>query len=100
REAGVSVRETARQCELSTNTVLSAHRAYRGGGWSAVKVKRTGRPKGSGRQLSAEQERQVQRLIQDRTPDQLKMSYALWTRQAVSELIEARFAIRLSVRNT
>jgi transposase-like protein len=31
REAGVSVRETARQCELSTNTVLSAHRAYRGG---------------------------------------------------------------------
>jgi transposase len=28
------------------------------------------------------------------------MSYALWTRQAVSELIEARFAIRLTVRNT
>jgi transposase len=63
-------------------------------------LKHTGRPKGSGRQLSAEQERQVQRLIQDRTPDQLEMSYALWTRQAVTELIEARFGIRLTVRNT
>jgi hypothetical protein len=50
--------------------------------------------------LLAEEEKQVQWLIQDRTPDQLKMSYALWTRQAVSELIEARFAIRLAVRNT
>jgi len=28
------------------------------------------------------------------------MSYALWTRQAVSELIEACFGIRLTVRNT
>jgi transposase len=48
--------------------------------------------------LSAEEEKQVQWLIQDRTPDQLKMSYALWTRQAVSELIEARFGVRLQVR--
>src|ERR1035438_5240423 len=100
RETGVTVRETARQCELSTHTVVEAHKAFRLGGWAAVKVRRTGRPKGSGRQLSGEQERQVQWLIQDRTPDQLKMSYALWTRQAVSELIEARFAIRLTVRNT
>lgn len=28
------------------------------------------------------------------------MSYALWTRQGVRELIEARFGIRLTVRNT
>ena len=100
REAGVTVRETARQCELSTHTVVAAHKAFRQGGWVAVKVKRTGRPKGSGRLLSADEEKQVQWLIQDRTPDQLKMIYALWTRQAVSELIEARFGVRLTVRNT
>ncbi len=67
-------------------------------GWAAVKVKHGHRPKGSGRLLSGEQEQQVQWLIRDRTPDQLKMRYALWTRQAVSELIEARFDIRLPVR--
>lgn len=49
REAGVTVRETARQCELSTHTVCEAHKAFRQGGWAAVKVKRAGRPRGSGR---------------------------------------------------
>jgi transposase len=100
REAGVTVRETARQCELSTHTVVAAHKAFRLGGWAAVKVRRTDRPNGSGRQLSTDQERQIERSIQDRTPDQLKMSYALWTRQAVSELVASHFGVRLMVRNT
>ena len=99
RLGGVSVREAARQCELSATTVVKAHQAYRRGGWAAVKVKHGHRPKGSGCLLAPEQAREVQGLIQDRTPDQLKMGYALWTRQAVGELIEARYGIRLKVRN-
>jgi transposase len=98
RLAGISIRETASQCELSTNTVMSAQRAYERGGWAAVKVKRGHRPKGSGRLLSSVEETEVQWLIQDRTPDQLKMNYALWTRQAVSELIEVRTGVRMQVR--
>ncbi len=99
REAGIAVRQVAEQCELSTHTVVEAHKAFRQGGWSAVKVKRGGRPVGSGRQLTYEQEKKIQQLIQDRTPDQLKLSYALWTRQAVSELIEAVYGVKLTVRN-
>jgi transposase len=99
REAGVTVRETARQCELSTHTVVEAHKAFRRGGWAEVKVRRSGRPIGYGRMLSAEQEQKIQRLIQDRTPDQLKLNFALWTRQAVSELVEAVYGVRLTVRN-
>jgi transposase len=99
REAGVAVRQVAEQCELSTHTVVEAHKAFRRGGWSAVRVKRGGRPVGSGRQLTAEQERKIQQLIQDRTPDQLKLAHALWTRQAVSELIEVLYGVRLTVRN-
>jgi hypothetical protein len=34
--------------------------------------------------MSPEQEQQIRRLIQDPTPDLLKMNYALWTRQAIS----------------
>ena len=100
RKAGTSVRETARQCELSTHTVVEAHKAYRRAGWSAVDIHRRGRPVGTGRLLTAEQENRIQRLIQDRTPDQLKLAYALWTRQAVSELIAALYGVRLTVRNT
>ena len=80
REAGITVREAARQCELSTHTVVEAHKAFRRGGWSAVSIHRQGRPVGSGRMLTAEQENRIQQLIQDRTPDQLKLAYALWTR--------------------
>ena len=46
-----------------------------------------------------EQGERIQRFIQDRTPDQLKLAYALSTRQAVSELIEAVYDVRLTVRN-
>ena len=52
----------------------------------------------SGRTPLVEQEREVQRLIRDRTPDQLKMVYALWTRQAVAVLIRDRCGIKLAVR--
>ncbi|MCS6763465.1 MAG: helix-turn-helix domain-containing protein [Candidatus Protistobacter heckmanni] len=84
---GVSLKDTAAQCEMSRTTLIAAVKAYRAGGWKALDVERPGRPQGTGRTLTAEQEREVQRLIRDRTPDQLKMIYALWSRQAVAELI-------------
>jgi transposase len=39
----------------------------------------------------------VVRLITDRCPDQLKMPFVLWTREAVRDLIARRFGVRLSV---
>ena len=38
RETGVTVREVARQCELSNHTVVEAHKVYRKGGWSGVNI--------------------------------------------------------------
>lgn len=46
-------------------------------GWPAVIVQHGHRPRGTGRLLTLEQERELQRLIRDRVPGQLKMSYAL-----------------------
>src|SRR5664280_2183379 len=98
RLSGATIMQAAEQCELGRNAVIRASQAYARGGWKAVSVSGGGRPTGSGRLLSEAEESEVQALIQDRTPDQLKMSYALWTRQAVSELIAARYGIRLQVR--
>jgi transposase len=98
RLSGATIMEAVEQCELGRNAVIRASQAYARGGWKAVSVSGGGRPTGSGRLLSAAEESEVQRLIQDRTPDQLKMNYALWTRQAVSELIAHRYGIRLQVR--
>jgi transposase len=98
RLGGMSLKDTAAQCEMSRTTVIAALKAYEAGGWKAVDIGRPGRPSGTGRTLSADQEREVQRLIRDRTPDQLKMVYALWSRQAVAELIRDRYGIDLAVR--
>jgi transposase len=95
---GATIAVSANQCELAEPTVWGAVKAYRHGGWTAVKVCHGHRPLGAGRALNPNQEREVQRLIRDHVPDQLKVNYALWTRQAVGELIARRFAIHLAVR--
>ena len=64
----------------------------------SLSLKPRGRPSGETRHLTAQQEQQIRSLLIDKTPDQLKMTYALWTRQAVQELIEMRCGIRLAIR--
>lgn len=53
---------------------------YQAGGVETLKAQRRGRRPGTQRTLSAAQERTIQRLVSDKTPDQLRMPFALWTR--------------------
>lgn len=95
---GVMLKDIARITELSPTTIISAHKAYTAGGWEAVVVSAGGRPTGRGRKLSPDQEETIQALICDRTPDQMKLKFALWTRDAVSQLIFLKTKIQLPVR--
>jgi transposase len=98
READLSHELIAQQTGLSRTSVFNICARHEAGGASALRDRVGGRPLGDGRLLSAEQEAEVRRLIADRTPDQLKMPYALWTRAAVAQLIEQRFGVVLAVR--
>lgn len=49
-----------------------------------------------GRKINGQQAAEVRRLIKDKLPDQLKLSYGLWTREAVQQLILDRYGIELS----
>ena len=98
RLSGMKLAEVSAQTELSKTTIIAACKAYAAGGWKAVAVKRRGRSTGDGRRLSAPQEAEIRRLICERTPDQLKMSFALWNRNAVRELMYTRFGIDVPVR--
>ena len=40
---------------------------------------------------------QIANLVVGRHPEQLKLPFYLWTQQAAAQLIERRFAIRLSI---
>ncbi len=70
-------------------------KAYREGGEKALKAKRQGRPKGG--LLLPWQAAQIAKAVVDRHPEQLKLPFYLWTREAVAQLIESRFGIRLSL---
>ena len=98
RKAGRTYDEIAEQTGLSRTGVFNICKRHEAGGAKALKDAPGGRKLGDKRLLDAEQEAAVRKLIADRTPDQLKMPYALWTRAAVSQLIEQRFGIRLAVR--
>ena len=69
--------------------------AYRRGGEKALKQRRRGRPRGGS--LLPWQAAQIAKTVIDRPPEQLRLPFYLWTREAVSQLIEKRFGIRISV---
>lgn len=98
RQAGHTYDEIAELTGLSKTGVFNICKRHAEHGAKSLQDAPTGRQLGEQRLLSAEQEAQLQKLIMDKTPDQLKMPYALWTRQAVALLIEQRFGIRVQVR--
>jgi len=83
---------------ISENQVSKIWRAFEKGGIKAIKPKKRGRKKGEGKVLNEEQEKEIRKTIIDKTPEQMKLSFMLWTRQAISDLIFEKYGIRLQLR--
>lgn len=98
RKAGKPYREIGEIVGIHPTNACKIYKAYEKGGIKAIKAKKRGRRYGSCRTLSPEQEKQVQKAIVDKTPDQLKFAFALWTRQAVQQLILQLFSIQMPIR--
>lgn len=86
--------EVAKLFGVTRQAVGKWVRAFRGGGANELKLKPKGRPKGGA--LLPWQAAQIVKAIINRNPNQLKLPFYLWTREAVGQLIERKFAIRLS----
>ena len=89
----------ARALGVSRTSVHSWTALYDQCGDDGLTPGRPGRPAGGGR-LKGWQAAVIVNTIKDRCPDQLKLPFALWTREAVRELIEMRFGIRYSLNMT
>ena len=87
--------EIAELFAVSRQALSKWLKAYRTHGFKSLKTKRQGRRKGG--TLKPWQAAQIVKALKDRHPDQLKLPFYLWTREAVSQLIERRFGIKLSV---
>lgn len=91
-------REIAALLDVHYNSVGRWISAYVNEGPGALRSAKRGRKKGGSRRLTPVQEKEIQKVIIDKTPDQLKMPFALWTRRAVCDLVEKRFGARLPER--
>jgi transposase len=67
---------------------------YREGGARALRARKRGRPSKSS--LLPWQAAQIAKAVVQRYPEQLKLPFYLWTREAVAELIGRKFEIRVS----
>ena len=90
RKQGMSDVAIAEQLEVHRNTVSNGWRAYQTEGVRGIVSQPRGRKPGEQSALSPEQETQTQDRICDQTPTPYKLSFALWTRQAVQALIRLR----------
>lgn len=95
---GEEIGEIARLVGSHRNTVGRWISSWKETGVRALKPKRRGVSVGSGRTLTGEQEKEIRKRIVDKTPDQLKLPFALWTREAVADLILRECGMDMPVR--
>lgn len=86
----------ARTFGVSRTAVFYWRRTVTLGNVRSLRSKKRGRPPEP--RLPGHQAATIVKQITDRTPDQLKLPFALWTREAVRDLIAQRCGVTLSVR--
>ena len=95
---GVRTSEICKATGMCINSVRETIRKYKEGGIAAIRPQKKGRRSGTCMSLTDEQSKEIQKLIVDQDPDQIKLPFALWTRKAVKELIKNRYGIDMPIR--
>jgi len=92
---GLSHTEAARVFQVARPTVTRWVGVAATGSLRALRAKPRGRPLGT--QVAAAETARVVRLILGRCPDQLRLPFALWTREAVQHLLRRDFGVTVSI---
>lgn len=94
-EQGRTHEEAARLFGVARGTVTKWVNLKNDNGIDSLKSCRRGRPPAP--RLKGHQAATIVRIITDRCPEQVKLPFTLWTRDAVQMLIERKYGFRLSI---
>lgn len=93
---GMRKSEAARTFQVCRQSIDNWMNAVEEGGDAALRARKRGPKKGT-RRLAPHQCATVVRMITASCPDQLRLPFALWTREAVCALARRRFGVEMSV---
>ena len=99
-KGGKTQKEISEIFGVRTNTVSFWVKSHKTNGQNGLKDKKRGIKSEDKKLLNSEEEIAIQKMIIDKMPDQLKLSFSLWTRKAVKELIEREFGVVIAIRTT
>ena len=91
-------KDIAEVAGVHRNTASIWIRNWQKGGSRTLKTQKRGRPIGCCRRLLPHEEAKIRKDIVDHCPDQLKLPFALWTRQAIKLHIKESFGVELPIR--
>lgn len=89
--------EIAETLDVSERHVRNVKQNYANHGIAGIKPKTRGRKKGAKRILNKEQEREIQHIIVEKNPDQLRLPGCMWTRNNIRDLIEQKYKINMKL---
>ena len=92
-KAGKKAVEVAEILDVSVRHVYYTRKAYADGGIVSIKPQTRGRKHGDKRILTVEQEKEIQKIIVDKTPEQMRFKECMWTRSNISTLIQEKYKI-------
>jgi transposase len=92
-QEGESPEDVARILGVSRVTIYNWLALYRSGGWDALDARKRG---GRKRKLDGKALEWLYKAITQKTPDQYRFPFVLWTSRLVGELIEKRLGVKLS----
>lgn len=92
---GKTGKEVAKLLDVSEGHVSGVRKAYKEKGFAGISQKKRGRKKGEKRTLTPLQEKEIQKTIIDKTPDQLRFKECMWTRKNISALIKEKYKINM-----
>jgi transposase len=92
---GKKSKEIAEILDVSLRHVQSVIKMYKDGGIAAINLHMRGRRTGGNRTLTPEQEREIQKIIVDKTPDQLRFKECMWTRNNIRDFINQQYKVEL-----